>query len=252
MKRYSMMTLAILLAGFLLAACGEKSAPTKVRMGTAASYPPFESVDYDQRQLTGFDIELMKAIAAKANLDVEFVNVSYDQVLAGMVQCQYDGAISAIPITDDLKQQMIFSEPYFAAGQVVVVKKGNSLVTGRDTLTGMTVGLQKGTSSAAETEKIAGVKLKSYDTFNLAFQDLIIGELDAVVADKMMALSYVNKAANNLKIVGDEFAIENYGIAVCKTNADLLKKIDDGLVIVKNNGTLAKLNQKWLANPIVE
>jgi polar amino acid transport system substrate-binding protein len=245
-KRLPRIIFVVLSVSILLAACGPRSAPMKVRIGTDASFPPFEMVDIEKRGLTGFDIELMKAIAAKSGLEVEFVNVSYDQLVIDMAQCRYDGGLSAIIITDELKQKMEFSNPYFAAGQVVVVKGENNTITGRDSLSGKTVGAQKGSSSAAEVEKIAGVGLKTYETFALALQDLIYGVIDAVVADKPLALSYTNNSANNLKIAGDEFAMVNYGIAVCNDRADVLQKINDGIAAVKANGALSKLTQKWI------
>jgi polar amino acid transport system substrate-binding protein len=68
----------------------------------------------------------MKAIAVKANLNVEYDTLGYDSLLAAMGQCKYDGAISAITLTDALKEQMSFTDPYFTVGSVVVVKNGNN------------------------------------------------------------------------------------------------------------------------------
>jgi polar amino acid transport system substrate-binding protein len=251
MKRYPIIFVMVCLASLLMASCA-KSPPVKVRFGTDASYPPFETIDISKKQMTGFDLELMKAIAAKANLEVEFVNTGYNKVLEGVAQCQFDGAISAIAISDELSQQMSFSEPYFSIGQVVVVKSGNATITGRDTLAGMTVGAQKGTNSASELAKINGVTVKLYASPDILFQEMINGLIDAAIADKMVALSYANNSANELKIVGDEFAVENYGIAICNQKPDLLKQVNDGLKAVKSNGTFNKLSQKWLKNPVID
>jgi polar amino acid transport system substrate-binding protein len=226
--------------------------PTKICIGMDATYPPFEMLDTNKRELVGFDVDLMKAIAAKAGLEVEFINIGFNQLLSGIAQCQYDGGISAIAITDELKQKMIFSNPYFTNGQVVVVKTGNVTVTGRDTLAGMTVGTQKGSISASEIEKIPGAQMKTYATFDLAFQDLIQGLIDAVITDKSLALSYVGIKANNLKVVGDEFAAESYGIAICRENPELVKKINDGLAVIEADGTLDSLTKKWLESPVIK
>jgi ABC-type amino acid transport substrate-binding protein len=242
----------VLLFTNLLAACSPKGPALHVKISTSASYMPFEYVDYNKRQLTGFDIDLMNAIGSAVNLEVEFVNNSYGQVLSDVGQCQVDGAIAAIPITNELKTQMNFSTSYFAVGQVVVVKKGNSTITGQDNLSGKTVGVQKNTSGAVEAGKITGIKLDVYSDPQVAFTDLTFGNIDAIITDKILALSYVNKAANDLKIVGKEFAIENYGIAVCTQEKDLLKKINDGLAVIKTNGILDKLIQKWLVDPMIE
>ncbi len=248
MKRLSVVVVSLLLVSAVLSACGGAANPAKIKIGTDATFPPFETVDEQTKQITGFDVDLMKAVAAKAGLDVEFVNVGFDPLLAGIAQCQYDGGIAAITITDERKQQMLFSDPYFAAGQVVAVKKDNADVKGKENLSGKTVGSQIGTTGAIEIGKIAGAKLKTYDSFDLAFQDLINGQIDAVIADNPLALGYVGKNADKLKIVGDVFTSESYGVAICNKKADLVQKINQGIAAVKQDGTLDKLTQKWIVS----
>lgn len=246
MKRLSIVVVALLVVSALLSACGGSTGATKIKIGTDATFPPFELVDEKTKEITGFDVDLMKAVAAKAGIEVEFINVGFDPLLAGIAQCQYDGGIAAITITDERKQQMSFSDPYFDAGQVVVVKKDNTDIQGRANLSGKTVGSQIGTTGAIEIEKIAGAKLKTYDSFDLAFQDLINGQIDAVVADNPLALGYVGKNAAKLKVVGEMFTSESYGIAVCNKKADLVTKLNQGIAAVKADGTLQKLIDKWI------
>jgi ABC-type amino acid transport substrate-binding protein len=101
---------------------GTISGPS-IRVATDATFPPFEIVDEETLDLTGFDIELMRAIAAESNLNIEFVNMGFDSVVAGLAQCQYDVAIAAITITEERAEQMLFSDPYINAGQIVVIRK---------------------------------------------------------------------------------------------------------------------------------
>lgn len=247
MKRMFLYALVgLTLVSLVLAGCGAKT--TKVRVATDATWPPFEYVDEQTKEIVGFDIDLMKAIAEKGGFEVEFINVSWDPLLAGMAQCQYDASISAMTITEDRKQSFNFSEPYFAAGQVVTVRLDNTDITGKDTLSGKTVGAQIGTTGAIETEKIAGATLKTYDDIGLAFQDLMNGQIDAVVADNPLALGYIGKNPDKLKTAGDVFTDENYGIAVCKTNTDLLDMINTGLAAVKSEGTIDSLVTKWIGS----
>lgn len=228
---------------------GSTDASTKLLVGTDATFPPFESLDVPRRKIVGFDVDLMNAIAAKAGLQIEIVGTRYGELIAGIAQCQYAAGISAIPITDDLKGQMLFSDSYFTNGQVVVVKKGNLTISGRDTLAGMKVGAWKNTTSELEVGQIPGAQLETYPSAEFAFRDLAEGLIDAVVADKLLALSYVGVKPNNLKIVGDEFTADSYGIAICNQRSDLLKKINAGLAAVKADGTLSKIQKKWLNSP---
>lgn len=240
------MTLAALLASLLVGACAGARPPATIRIGTDATYPPFEWIDNNSRQLTGFDIELMTAVAARANLVVNFGQVAFQPLLAGVAACRYDGGISAIEITDARKQQMAFSTPYFTSGQVVVVKKGNLVITGRDKLADMTVGAQQDSPGMDEVQKLTGARLKLYPTADMALDDLINGLIDAVVTEQQRSLAYVETPANNLKTVGGLFAPQSYGIALCSQRPDLLKQINAGLASLKADGTLDRLTQKWM------
>ena len=245
MKRTVWNVLIILtLTGLLLMACA--GGGEKVRVATDATWPPFESVDEQSKEIIGFDIDLMNEIAKKGDFEVEYINVAFDPLLAGIAQCQYDLAISAITITDERKANMQFSNPYFEAGQIVTVRTDNTEITGPESLSGKTVGAQLGTTGAIEVEKISGATLRTYDDISLAFQDLMNGQIDAIVADKPMALGYVGQNSDKIKTVGDAFTEENYGVAVCKTNAELLEKVNNGLAAVLEEGLIDTLTQKWL------
>ncbi len=228
----------------MLAGCAP--APTKVRIATDATWPPFESVNEQTKEIEGFDIDLMTAIAEKAGLEIEFVNVAWDPLLAGMAQCQYDAAISAMTITEERKEKFLFSDPYFFAGQIVTVHIDNTEIASKYDLSGKVVGAQIGTTGSFEVEAIGGATLKTYDDIGLAMQDLINGQIDAVVADNPLALGYVGENPDKLKTVGEVFTDENYGIAVCKTNTELVEKINAGLKAVKDEGLIEQFVEKWL------
>ncbi|HEX7975300.1 MAG TPA: basic amino acid ABC transporter substrate-binding protein [Anaerolineales bacterium] len=265
MKRLSpYIWMALVVAGLVLSACGGGATPVatqapaaatqavtaapavKVRVATDATWPPFEIVNESTKQIEGFDIDLFRGIAQKANLDVEFINVAFDPLLAGIGTCQYDAAISAMTITDDRKKSMLFSDPYFEAGQVVSVQAANTAVKSKDDLSGKKVGAQIGTTGAIEAAKINGAVVKTYDDVGLAFQDLINGQIDAVIADNPLALGYVGKNPAKIKTVGTVFTEEMYGIAICKDKTDLQAKINQGLAAVKSAGLIDELTKKWI------
>jgi polar amino acid transport system substrate-binding protein len=238
----------LIIAGLLLislAATSCSSNPTKIRVATDATWPPFESISEQTKQVEGFDIDVMNKIAEKEKLDIEYINVAFDPLLAGMAQGMYDAAISSITITEDRKKEMLFSDPYFEAGQIVTVRKDNTLITGKDTLTG-NVGAQIGTTGAMEVEKVKAATLKTYDDIGLAFQDLMNGQINAIVCDNPVALGYVGKNPDKLKVTGGIFTDENYGIAVAKGKTDLLAKINAGIKAVKSEKLIEELSKKWL------
>jgi len=231
----------------LMPACSPApSTRTKLTVACDATWPPFEIVNEQTKQLDGFGPELMRAIAAKADLDIELVNVGFDSVLAGVSQCQYDMAVSSITITDERKKTILFSDPYYLAGQIVTVRSDDDRIKNKDDLSGKTVGGQIGTTGIIEAGKIPGAKVKTFDEIGFAFQDLINGQLDAVIADYPLAQGYVVKNKDKLKTAGPIFTDEYYGIAVCQENADLVPKINAALKALKDEGFLDKLSQKWI------
>ena len=245
MKRFlRLLPIGLLLGGLLLPSCASPASNT-VRVATDATWPPFESVNDQTKQIEGFDIDLFKAIAEKEGLKLEFVNVAFDPLLAGMAQGTYDAAISSITITDDRKKDMLFSDPYYAAGQIVVVRKDTTTIKDINTLAG-NVGAQIGTTGSMEVEKVKAATLKTYDDIGLAFQDLMNGQITAVVSDNWLALGYVARNSTALKTAGAMFTSENYGIAVAKGKDELLAKINSGLAKVKSEGLIETLSKKWM------
>ena len=239
-------TAAVLLAMLTPACSPAPAAKTKYTVACDATWPPFEIVNEQTKELDGFGPELIRAIAAKEGLDLELVNVGFDSVMAGISQCQYDMAVSSITITDERKKTILFSDPYYLAGQIVTVRKDDDSIKSKDDLVGKTIGGQIGTTGIIEAGKIPGAKVKTFDEVGFAFQDVINGQLDAVIADNPVAQGYVSKNKDKLKTAGPVFTDEYYGIAICKNNAYLVPKINAGLKSLKDEGFLDKLTQKWV------
>ena len=217
-----------------------------ITVGTDATFPPFEIVDEATLELTGFDIELMRAIAELNGWEIEFANQPFDPMLAALSLCQYDMAIAAITITPERQAEMLFSDPYINAGQIVVVQQADTNIQGLDDLPGTTVGAQLGTTGAIEAQNIDGVTFRPYDTYDLAFLDLANGQVDAVIADYPLALDFVGQFPDQLKVVGEPFTDENYGIAICNNRQDLVEPVNQALQTLQENGTIEALEQEWL------
>jgi polar amino acid transport system substrate-binding protein len=256
-KRHFINHVAMLFLSIFMTACGSANSPsptpdanstlTRIRMGVITDVPPYASYDTVKKEASGFDVELMKTIASKADIYVEFVTISsgYNPLLNQVGQCVLDGGISAITAMDASANQIIFSEPYFTTRQVIVVKTGNIKISGLNTLAGMTVGTQANSPSALELGKMQGVQPRLFDSFFLAFQELINGNIDAVIADHPRAWNYAKVKPNNLKIVGKEFANVSYVIAFCKEQTTMREKVNEALAGMKKDGTLDKLIKKW-------
>jgi polar amino acid transport system substrate-binding protein len=239
--------LAVVLLGVV--SCAKKE-PTKITIASDATFPPMEMVDTN-KNIVGFDIDLMNAAAKAGGFTVEFKNTAWDGIFAGLDNGKYDAVMSSVTITDERKKTMDFSLPYINAGQILTVRADSNAATLND-LKGKTVGAQIGTTGAFEIDKVKAankITEKTYDEIGLAFEDLSNGRIDGVVVDNPTAASYAlqnDKYKGKLKTVGAPFTEEYYGVAVKKGNAKVLDVINAGLKKVMDAGGNKAIEDKWL------
>jgi polar amino acid transport system substrate-binding protein len=218
-------------------------------VATDATWPPMEYVDKDTKEIIGFDIDLMEEIAREGGFTYEFKDTAWDGIFAGLAAGKYDAVMSSVTITEDRKKSMDFSKPYINAGQILVVPKKTSGVDSLQDMKGKVVGAQIGTTGAFEIDKVEGVESKTYDEIGLAFEDLVNGRIDGVVADTPVAADFAlqNETYKKaLKIVGEPFTEEYYGIAVNKGNTEVLEMINRGIDGVVGTNAYEKIENEWL------
>ncbi|MBW2560860.1 MAG: basic amino acid ABC transporter substrate-binding protein [Deltaproteobacteria bacterium] len=220
---------------------------TSITCATDATWPPMEMVD-ENKNIVGFDIDFLNAVAKEAGFTVEFKNTAWDGIFAGIAAGKYDAIMSSVTILKEREKTMSFSEPYINVGLVLVVPKESHAVMIAD-LVGKSVGAQIGTTSAREIKKVGGVELKSYDEIGLAFEDMATGRIAGVVCDTVVAAHYALRQEGykeNFKIVGDILTEEYYAIVVRKGNKKLLDLINKGVRAVQEKGIDKQLEKKWL------
>lgn len=236
-------------SGLAFAGSPKEEGALHLVVATDATWPPMEFVDEGTKEIIGFDIDFMNEVAKAGGFTVEFKNTAWDGIFAGLAAGKYDAIISSVTITEERKKEMDFSDSYINAGQVLIVQKETSGVTVLADLKGKTVGAQIGTTGSFEVEKVSGVTLKTYDEIGLAFEDLVNGRLEGVVADTPVAADFAlqnESYKGKLKIVGESFTEEYYGIAVQKGNTEALEAINRGNAKVVGTATFERLEKKWL------
>jgi len=271
--------LSLLVAVLLVAGCGGTAAPTptqappaasptaaqeatptsasegvvgtpvglgSVRVGTEAAFPPFENKD-ENGNIVGFDIDLLTAIGKEAGFTPEFADTPFDGIFVALQSGEFDAVISATTITDERKQIVDFSDPYFEAGLALVVR-ADSDYQSADDLQGQPIAVQLGTTGDMKaTETYGEANVQRYDDVLLAFQALINGDVEGLVNDLPVTQGYI--AANpdaKLRLIEGLLTSEQYGIAVNKGRPELLEAINKGLAAVKANGTYDQLYAKWI------
>ncbi len=262
MKRLFKSLILVAASGILalgLAGCGEKKeekpaeapaaaaapAPKTIIFATDAAYPPMQYVN-DQKEIVGFEVDVMKAVAEKAGFKAEFKNVAWDGIFAGLAAGKYDAISSSVSITDERKASMDFSDPIMSIEQMLVVGTAEK-ATDLAALKGKSIGAQIGTTSYLVIKDVKGFKaIKTYDEVGLAMEDLVKGSIQAVVADSPVAVDYTTKKyADKIKIAATlkSDKVENIGIAVKKGNAEVIALVNKGLAAIKADGTFDKIKE---------
>jgi len=217
-----------------------------LRVGTDATFPPMEFVDNGKR--TGFDIELMEAIAKNMGKQIEWIDIDFKGLIPGLISKRFDMAVSAIYITDERKKVVDFTDPYYAGGLVAMVKDNNAAIKKLTDLDGKKVSVQVGTKSvsylAEKFPKVQRVEVeKNQEMFNL----VDIGRADAAVTGKPAAFQYV-RTRGGLRVLDEQLTTEEYGMALRKDTPELTKAVNASIAKLKADGTYAAIVKKWFSN----
>ena len=216
-----------------------------LRVATDATFPPMEFVENGKK--TGFDVELVEAVAAKMGKKVEWVDIDFKGLVPGLIAKRYDMAVSAIYITDERKKVVDFTQPYYAGGLVAMVKDGSPIAKLAD-LNGKKVSVQVGTKSVSyltdNYPKVQRVEVeKNQEMFNL----VDIGRADAAVTGKPAAFQYV-RTRPGLRVLDEQLTTEEYGMALRKDTPELTKAVNGAITKLKADGTYAAIVKKWFSN----
>lgn len=215
----------------------------ELRIGTDATYPPFETAQGGE--YTGFDIDLGTSIARELGVKVRFINASFDGIFPALQNGTFDAVMSSVTITPERSAAMLFSDPYYDSGQLIVVNQDRQDISTPDDLKGKTVGVQINTTAQFDLEKKEGVKVSKYNTIDLALLDLRNHRIDAVVIDAPVAKYMIFQSFRDLKTVGRRFTDEKFGIAIAQPNNDLRRAINAALWRIQDSGEYDRIHEKW-------
>jgi lysine-arginine-ornithine-binding protein len=215
----------------------------ELRVGTDATYPPFETAEGGQ--FTGFDIDIAAAIARELGVRATFVNAGFDGIFPALQNGSFDIVMSSVTITSERSATMLFTDPYYDSGQLISVRREAQGVETPDDLKGKTVGVQINTTAQYDLEKRAGVTVAKYNTIDLALLDLKNGRIDAVVSDAPVLKYMIFQSFRDLKTVGRRFTDEKFGIALAQNSNDLREAINAALKTIRESGEYDRIHQKW-------
>lgn len=213
---------------------------TVLRIATEGAYAPFNFTNSDG-SLGGFDIDIANALCDKMQAKCEIAAQDWDGIIPALKTGNFDAIVSAMSVTPERSEQVDFSEPYFVNSLVFLAKNDSSFdPSSTAQIEAAKITAQRSTiSSQWLTKTYPNSKPKLYDTLDGAFFDLGNGRADAMIADKLPALTWLKSGdGKDFKVVGDEIDIDDkISVAVNKGNTELLGKFNQALADIKADGT---------------
>lgn len=218
----------------------------KLTVACDTSFPPFEFKDPATGKHTGFDVELWEAIAKEIGAEYDLQPMDFNGIIPGLQSNQIDVGIAGITIKPSRTEVVDFSDPYYNAGLLILVRDGEEDIKDIKDLKGKVVSTKLGTTSADFVKKNANAgEVKLFPNNDAMFMELMSGGADAVIFDSPVISNFMRTAGKGqVKVVGPLYQGQSYGIAFPK-GSKLVGKVNKALKALRDNGTYRDLYVKW-------
>jgi len=234
----------LMVAVAMLGSASVAQADDVLRVATEGAYPPFNSKTADG-ELVGFDVDIAKALCEQMNRECEIVAQDWDGIIPGLVNDKYDVIIASMSITDERKEAIDFSDPYYSNYLSVVAADGSSITL--DSLGEHSIGAQRSTigSQWAEDNYSRRGDIKLYDTNPAAFSDLEAGRIETVVADFLPAAEWLKDKGDYQAIVEKIDIGDKIGIGVRKGEDELREALNGAITAIRENDTYQTISAEY-------
>jgi len=257
MKKLIALMMALVLMMSCSAALAEDTsladiqAKGKLVMGFDEAYPPMGFVDEETGEHIGFDIDLAKEVAERMGVELVLQPIAWDSKELELNNKNIDCIWSGMTITAQRQEQMLFSMPYLANQQILVVRSGSGVDQFAE-LEGAVLGTQAGSASVdvlnanAELSAMVGEPML-YDDFVTALMDLQLGGIDVLLIDSVVGYYYIAQMEDpdNFFVMPEILQAEEYGIGFRLGDEALANEVNQQLIAISNDGKLAEIVAKW-------
>ena len=240
MKKIVSLILLLVMASALIGCGASGSGSGKLVMATSPDFPPFEYLE--GTTVTGIEIDVMTLVCEKLGVELVIEEIAFDSVLPGVQTGKYDCGASGITVTDDRKENVLFSDVYYVAAQAIVVKADSAIKSKAD-LAGKKVSVQLGTTADDFCRK-EGYTVDSYEANADAKEALKAGKVDAWVVDNATAKQMCKDDAS-VKILSETMTEEPYAFAFAFGSETLVEAINPIIADLIADGTMATIFAKY-------
>lgn len=233
---------AILLSLFL-SAC--MNADDVLKVGTNATYPPFEYID-ENSKITGFDMDFVDELSKRIGFKYKIVNMGFDALIPALKSGKIDAVAAAMSATPQRIKAVDFTNSYYNTENLFIKKDGNDEIKSKDDLKGKKIGAQLGTVQEMASRNIKGSKVVPTKDIFSSIMALKNGKVDVVIVDSSIGYGYLNKNSDLVEFLKEPDGSEGFSIAFDKNkHLDLIKKINEEVEKMKKDGTYDKLLKKY-------
>lgn len=249
--------LSIAFISLFLTACGDSSSQDTnsssleqntsnitLNVGTSPTYKPFEYKENDI--LTGFEVELVNEIAKREGIKVNWVEMSFDGLIPALSTDKIDMIASAMSVTEERKESVDFSNPFYMSKNLYIKKKDNTSINTKEDLVGKTIGVQLGTIQENSAKAIKDAIVQTNEDLNVLVLALKGGKIDAMLADKDVSLNFLKENNDLTSFLKEDDGSSGLSFAFAKGKAnDALQKFNEGLSQMKTDGSYDALLKKY-------
>jgi len=224
-------------------------------VGVEVGYPPMEYYDTDSTTLLGFDIDLTNALAKKLGLKTHYIDTAWEGILAGLDANRYDIAVN-ITILPERQKRFNFTKPYIDSSMTIVTRNNSNIeIKKLEDIAGYRVAFQGDTTAQYFTERLSkqGIIFSpfSYEKIIYCFNDLLLGRVDLVVVDNIVASNYIDKDNSPYKIVWQGESDEYISFCLKKGNDDLTAALNSALDELFAEGVIQEISQKIFKRDLI-
>lgn len=248
-KRFTLAASAAVIA--LFASSAAMADGEKIVIGTEGAYPPFNNLESDGT-LTGFDVDIAKALCEQMKAECTFVTQDWDGIIPGLIAKKFDAIVASMSITEKRKEAVNFTQPYYQAGAIIVAAKGQEIETTPEGLAGKVIGVQRASSYGQLLKaQFPETVIREYDKNEEHNLDLAAGRIDGVMAQRLFMQQWLDsEEGSGFEAKGKAFFDTAYlgpgaGIAIRKSDQALQDRFDAALKTIMENGVYDEINDRY-------
>lgn len=219
-------------------------------IGTEGTYRPFSFHEGGSGTLTGYDVEVVEAVAKELGVKPKFEETQWDSIFAGLEAGRFDVIANQVTINDERTAKYDFSAPYTVSTGVIVVPSSNTSITSFASLAGKTTA-QSLTSNWNDLAKASGANVQGVEGWAQSVALVQQGRVDATINDKLTYLDYKKETgAAGLKVAAETTEKSESALAFKKGSTSLVDAVNEALTSLRDDGTLAKISEKYFGEDV--